>query len=358
MDLSKAVIASFIVATAMPVSAQPVGVQAEVQYNNGRDLMAAGKIVEACAAFERSQKLEPAVTTLIALATCHERLGQLATALELVFEAELQTRSANDTVTAQLHKIALDRAIKLEPRVPKLTIHVPDTSKIDGLEIRLDQGSVPAERWNRTLPIDGGTYTITARAPGANEWSTRVTFVLKADTKTIDIPNLREFRQALEVSSKPLPTADASVRHDSFVVSTTRRRWPAWRPWVAVGAGGAITAVSGILHGVARENFQAYDSNFLKLACWASPESRFPGCTSGEIGPQLNARLALARKQQTIALGGYVTGGSLLAAGVVLLYLNRPHSVEQGAARSFALDVTVTPMASTELFGILASAIY
>jgi len=33
-------------------------------FNEGRKLLQAGKLAEACAAFESSQKLEPAITTL------------------------------------------------------------------------------------------------------------------------------------------------------------------------------------------------------------------------------------------------------------------------------------------------------
>jgi ferric-dicitrate binding protein FerR (iron transport regulator) len=45
--------------------------------------------------------------------------------------------------------------------------------------------------WNRALPIDGGTYTITARAPGAKEWSASVTVAPEADAKTVEIPELQ-----------------------------------------------------------------------------------------------------------------------------------------------------------------------
>src|SRR4051794_14833575 len=171
--------------------AQPAGAQAEVLFRQGRDLLAAGKVAEACTAFDESQKLEPAVTTLLNLAACREKLGQLATAWGHFLEAARQTRSASDAATQQHHEVATTRARKLEPRVSKLTINVPQRSQIDGLEIRRDTERVNAGLWNRALPIDGGTYTITARAPGANEWSTQVTVAAERDTKTIEIPDLR-----------------------------------------------------------------------------------------------------------------------------------------------------------------------
>jgi hypothetical protein len=221
--------------------------------------MAAGKIAEACDAFQKSHSLDPAVTTIFALATCRERLGQLANAMELFLEAERQTRTASDKVTAQLHTLARDRAAKLEPRVPKLTIMVPDQSKIAELEILRDTVSIPAEGWNRALPVNGGTYTITARVPGANEWSTTVTLATEADIKTVDIPDLRTVTSSLEVPPKepavsepvtgsmaPAPGAfdpgqDSKPPETPAVVPSPRRLAP-----IAVGAG-AVVLLGGAL---------------------------------------------------------------------------------------------------------------
>jgi hypothetical protein len=117
--------------------AQSAGAQAEVLFRNGRDLIAAGKIAEACSAFEESQKLEPAVTTLLNLAGCREKLGQIATAWGLFLDVVRQTRSAADASARQLHDVAQARAQKLEPRVSRLAINVPQKSQFDGLGVVL-----------------------------------------------------------------------------------------------------------------------------------------------------------------------------------------------------------------------------
>jgi hypothetical protein len=77
-----------------------------VLFRQGRDLLAAGKVAEACSAFEESQKLEPAVTTLFNLAGCREKLGQFATAWGLFLDTARQTRSAADAASQQLHDVA------------------------------------------------------------------------------------------------------------------------------------------------------------------------------------------------------------------------------------------------------------
>jgi serine/threonine-protein kinase len=193
-------------------SAQSAGAQAEVLFRDGRELMAAGKYAEACSALEQSHKLEPAVTTLINLAGCREKLGQFATAWGLFLDAERQTRSATDASSRKLHDLARARASKLEPRVSKLAINVPDHSRIDGLAVTRDNEPVDAVMWNRALPVDGGTHTITARAPGANEWTTKVVVADESDTKTVEIPDLRNLPRDLPTTGPTPPLK--SPEHD------------------------------------------------------------------------------------------------------------------------------------------------
>ncbi len=64
--------------------------EADRLFQEGRDLLAAGKPDEACAKFELSIKKDPrAVGTLLNLALCNERLGKLAT---IVSPAESKAR--------------------------------------------------------------------------------------------------------------------------------------------------------------------------------------------------------------------------------------------------------------------------
>jgi hypothetical protein len=185
--MGKKAVAVALLATAAAASAGPAGAQAEVLFREGRKLMAAGKTAEACAAFEESQKLDPATTTLLNLAACREQNGQLATAWGLFLDAERQTRTANDDATQKLHDVARTHAEKLEPRVSKLTIAVKH--KRDGLEIKRDQERVDPVMWNRALPIDGGKYTIHAHSDDGPDFTTKVTVAVEGDSKVVEIPD-------------------------------------------------------------------------------------------------------------------------------------------------------------------------
>ncbi|HEY6037455.1 MAG TPA: hypothetical protein VIV58_24410, partial [Kofleriaceae bacterium] len=185
--------------------AQSAGAQAETLFRQGRQLLEAGKTTEACSAFAESQRLEPAITTLVNLAACREKNGQLATAWGLFLDVERQTRDSSKATDHQLHGVAVDHAKKLEPRVSKLTINVPQAVVVDGLEVSRGTDRVDAVMWNRALPIDGGTYTIVAKAPGSSTWTTQITIGNEGDTKSIDVPDLRSLPRDI-APPKPAPT--------------------------------------------------------------------------------------------------------------------------------------------------------
>ncbi len=165
-------------------SAQPVTAQAEALFREGRELLDAGKIAEACAAFDASERLDPSVATVLNQANCRELNGQLATAWGLFLDAERQTRAATDDVGRELNRAAASRAARIEPHVPTIRIEVPADAP-EGLAIHRGNDLVDRGAWGRALPIDGGSYTITASAPNRANWSITVTVTNRDDTKSV-----------------------------------------------------------------------------------------------------------------------------------------------------------------------------
>ena len=130
------------------------------------------------------------------------------------------------------------------------------------------------------------------------------------------------------------------------------RPWTVWKPWAVVGSGVAIAVAGGVIHALSARDFKAYDAGFVKLPCATM------GCTEQAINdgdPHLNTRLSRARLEQKIAVGGYVAGGAVIAAGVALLYLNRPHLMEREDANPNATGVAVAPVVSTDMLGMLVT---
>jgi hypothetical protein len=295
--------------------AQPAGAQAEVLFRQGRELLVAGKIAEACDAFEESQKLETAVTTLLNLAGCRETLGQLATAWGLFLDAARQTRVASDAGMQRLHDVAQARAEKLEPRVSRLTINVPMKNQFDGLEITRASERVSAGLWNRPLPVDGGTYTISARAPGANQWSTQVTVAAERDIKTVDIPDLRNLPKDLD--SPPPPPAPAPTVLPPPVAPEIDRPAPLPSPsshaTPLVVAAGALALLGG------------------GLGCELWAESKYSAAKSEMINQERRDALYSSANARRYAAELLVAGGLAAGGAAVWLYL-RDRKQERSAA--------------------------
>ena len=170
--------------------AQSVQEQAEALFRQGKALMGQQKFAEACAAFESSHKLEPDISTLINHANCREKNAELATAWRLFADAERQTHGKPDGTSKQLNAVAAARAGKLKARLSMLSINVAPESRLADLEVLRDADRVAPDVWNQPVPIDGGTYKITARTPGHAEWSTTVVVKPEGDVQVVAIPKL------------------------------------------------------------------------------------------------------------------------------------------------------------------------
>jgi len=334
MHRSIAIVFVVFLAWSSAALGQPAGAQAEELFRQGRDLLAAGKVVEACSAFEESQKLEPAVTTLLNLAGCREKQGQIATAWGLFLDAVRQTRSATDATSRQLHDVAQARAKKLEPRVSKLTVSVPQQSQIDGLEVARGGDRINAGMWNRALPVDGGTYTITAHAPGSNAWSTQVTVGAEGDTKTVEIPDLRNLPRDLAkppTLPSPSPPPPASVAAPASEPRSTRPIGPSHpsRKVVPFAVGAGVLALLG--GGLGFELWAESRYNAAKAEMMSQPRR-------DSLESAANTRRYVG---EALAVGGLAAGGA-----AVWLYL-RDGKRERPAPAEASVQVvpTVTGLA-------------
>lgn len=161
--------------------------RAEQLFRKGQALMKQGQIAEACEKFDASQRIESNASTLLNLAACREKNGQLATAWALFLRAASEARKSSDQALVQ---IAISFSDKLEPRLPFLTVSVPDTSRVDGLQILLDGRELDPEEYNQGVPVDPGPHAVEGRAPGHEAWTTQVTLA-EAERKSVEVPRFK-----------------------------------------------------------------------------------------------------------------------------------------------------------------------
>jgi hypothetical protein len=279
--------------------------EAEAMFNEGDKLMAAGKLAEACAAFEASNNMDPRAGTLIRLGECREANKQLASAWTAYRGGLARAKDPRKRDIAQAKVTAL------EPRLSHLTI-VVGTNKVDGLAILRDGKPVDPVTWDRSLPVDGGDYTIVAKAPGFEDWKTTVSVPPEQGDVKVELPPLVKSAVPPPQPPKP-PTTDPDDDAPRRVqgMFTPKRK-------IAVGLGGG--AVAGLAVGVV-----------LGLTAKGKHDDAFKLCPDPDM-PCADARKAesLAASSHTLGIGADVAFGVAAAAAIgagVLWFTGKPEVI-------------------------------
>lgn len=170
---------------------------AEALFQQAQKLITEGKISEACVKFAESDRLDPGLGTKLSTADCYEREGKLAKSWALFTEIIPLAQQAK---RKDREKTARERADKLAPRVPKLTITMAgaDPAKVEVLRDGVVLGSAT---FGLPLPIDPGKHVIVARGAGFKEWSTEIDIDKEGQTFDVKIPAL----EIAEIKPPPPP---------------------------------------------------------------------------------------------------------------------------------------------------------
>lgn len=142
-----------------PSSDAARGAAAEALFESGHEAMSKGDYDTACARFAESNRLDPAVGSLLNLAVCEEKRGRLATSW-LLFKRVMNDLPAGD----DRYPIAQRRASALRPRVPhvtlKLSSEAPKQTTVKYGTVVLGQASFEVP-----LPFDPGEHKLLVGAP-------------------------------------------------------------------------------------------------------------------------------------------------------------------------------------------------
>lgn len=272
--------------------------QAAALLEEGKKLLNSNDFARACKALEGSQKLDPAVVTMLYLADCYEQIGKTASAWAMFREAAQIARKTNQS---SREAAAQRRASEVAPKVPKLTLQVE--GEAPGLQLLRNGEPVARETWGMSVPVDPGLHVYEASAPGKKTFRIEVEVKPGEEARTIVIKL---------IDGAPQPTTSASAP-TSAPPSTAPgpRKGPGGQKiagWVLGGAGLLTVGVGSFLAFSARNK-----SNDADALC--RPEDR-TRCT-----PQGASAGNDARSSANLATVVVSIGGGLLAGGVLLLLL-------------------------------------
>jgi hypothetical protein len=199
---------------------------ADDEFTRGRQLLAAGKYAEACAAFESSLRLDFQFGTLFNVADCDAKIGKLATSL-----AAWQRIAKEDRNTGRAQKAA-DIAKQLEPRVPRLRIAIAPI--VTGTVVTLD-GAAIADLANPAL-VDLGSHEVVVTSPERTEVRRKVETTREGEIVAVDI-ELPAPAARHDIAPPPPPPPAPAVDH------------PHTRGGKIVTALGGVTLVAGLVIG-------------------------------------------------------------------------------------------------------------
>ena len=276
---------------------------AEALFSEGRALSAKGHYAEACPKFEASQQLDPGLGTKLNLAECYEKVGKTASAWTEYRDAIPLARASGSKVRLDL---ATSRAAALEPRLSTLTLRAPGAPATPGLEIRRDGAPVLPAELDSAIPVDPGTYTLAATAPGKKPWSTTVHVGADAARVVMDVPTLDDDPNAKANASAATPGAPPPPKPDEPAAKggqSTQRTVA-----VVVGSVGVVGLGLGTAFGLMAKSSLA-DAKDL---C-----SSYPVCTASDGAADKNST---ANTQATVSTVAFIAGGAALATGAILWF--------------------------------------
>ena len=266
--------------------------QAELFLQQGQALLDAGEVDAACAKFQASETLQNSLGTLLQLGDCYQRTGRSASAWHTFLEAGALAHIEKDREREQF---AAQRVAALEPKLVRVMLVVPMTSRVPGLNVRLGANTVPARAWGAMIPVDPGVQRVTASAKGYDSWGTDVD-ASQGEAKhfRVNVPTLAPAR-----GEQPAPARGRAYRTAGVVTGSFGL--------AGIGAGAVFSAMSR----------NASDS---------------ATCAKGVVQCTSSASNKSALSDASTL--GYALGGALLATGVTLFVLAPgPNQEEKNAVR-------------------------
>jgi hypothetical protein len=276
---------------------------AESALARGNAALKAGRIHEACEAFEASVKLDASIDTELRLASCYEEDGKPMAA------ARLYRSLVDKDTNAARRQRSIAKAARLEANAPKLRFAI--NPQPPGLVIKVDGVEVPS---TGDVLVDQGPHEVIATAPG---FMGRASAPVDRDRVIVDV--IIRLEPVAEAPPKPERTvpAPSAVAPAEPIEPTAMRptAMPAQpanhrrRNGIIVGAGGlALLAGAAVLFSFSIDKFDEEHA--------LCPMSR---CANNDDLGKAESLLSDGRTMRGVSYGMGIGSVALLAAGTYLV---------------------------------------
>jgi hypothetical protein len=301
---------------------------ADSLYEQSAQLAKENRWEEACAKLEASLKLDPAIGTLLRLASCYEHQHKTASAWSAYNDAVAMAAPSDD----RRGKLAEKEAKRLEPTLARLIVEVSPEGRA-GLEIKRDGTPIAAGAWGTPFPVDPGTITLECSQPGKRSWKTTISIDAKPGTTTVRVPSLEDAPAPPPAEVKP-PAPEQRILVPGIVLAGVAA--------AGIGVGAALFGVSA----GKRSDAQAQSMQLVGAGQSCVPgAANFDSADCGGLHDKASAYATL----HNAAVGVFV-GTGVVAAGTVT-YLLWPNKHPEAAGRK----VRVAPVLADKRGGVFVS---
>lgn len=159
---------------------------AESLFQEAKRLLAAGQTSAACEKFKASLDVERASGTLTALAFCHQKEGRTASAWAEYTEVESDAKRAGK---ADQERYAHAQLVELEGQLHRVSVKIASTPN---LRVTMDDVELPAAARATPFPVDPGSHTFVATAPGHSTVEKSVEIGRGPGVTVVELPALAE----------------------------------------------------------------------------------------------------------------------------------------------------------------------
>jgi hypothetical protein len=249
-------------------------------YAQGKELLAKGRYDAAREKLAASEAEHAAPETLLDIGRCNEALGRFASAWLTYRDARTLARSLGK---AEQMAVAAERATAALKKVSRLRVNPPPTV-IDGLGLSCNGDLLPTAAVGAALPVDPGTYTIAASAPGRVASSVTVEVGKDAEYVVVQVPAL----ESLALGAAPIRDSRPPIK------------------WTFVGGGGVLRVGSGAV-------------GLLALKQVKRPPIDLMLCPDKQCLSEGRRQIEAAETRKLISTIGAGVGGPSACAGVYVL---------------------------------------
>lgn len=274
--------------------------------------MADGRYQEACVKFADSNRLSPGTGTLLNLATCHVKIGKLATAW-----VEMNNAADSDRRFGNVQRLAWIRQQidELGPKLAHLTIGVAPATPA-GFSVKLDGVAIDPAAYGSPTPVDPGEHVVAASAPGYETWSTKIAVDQNGVEKSVSVPVLgQQTETPAPVVASPTPTPKEEPASAAAPEIDTTKRTAAY-----VLGGVAVVGIGvGTVFGIKT------------FSDWGTRNDNCPGGRCNQAAVDASSSAKLAAVVSDISFGVAIVAA---AAGTYLFVTSKhtPAHVSVGAA--------------------------